>query len=187
VTAGIQLPRIWTSYLSSLHILSLIMLFSGQIQHAATSKNLVTTSLGRGTYGYRAPEVITRGRYNKRSHIFAVGCISYEIVMGQKPFRCDWAVQEYVREGVPLYTTKWPPCKAGTRLLQLGELTSILQGSAPRQRPTSCGAFDVATKGVKSPILPRTLMVWNRATSTIKPAGCIKSIQTSVWVDGTGN
>jgi HECT-domain (ubiquitin-transferase) len=62
--------------------------------------------------------------------------------MGQKPFRCDWAVQEYVREGVPLYPTKWPPCKAGTRLLQLGELTSILLAADPKSRPGAKATAD---------------------------------------------
>jgi len=101
----------------------------------ATSKKLVTTSLGRGTEGYRAPEVLrSRGQYNKRSDSFALGCITYEIVTGQKLFDSDWAVLEYVREGIPLYPTKWPPCQTGTRLLQLGELTSMLLAADPKLR-----------------------------------------------------
>jgi len=100
----------------------------------ASSKSLVTTTLGRGTDGYRAPEVITRGQYNKRSDIFALGCISYEIVTGQKLFSSDWAVQEYVRKGVTLYPTRWPPCNPGTRLLHLGELTSTLLAADPMAR-----------------------------------------------------
>jgi serine/threonine protein kinase len=93
---------------------------------AATSKKLVTTALARGTEGYRAPEVLTRGRYSKRSDMFSLGCITYEIVTGQKLFSSDWAVLEYVRDDIPLYPKRWPPCSTGTRLLQLGELTSTL-------------------------------------------------------------
>jgi serine/threonine protein kinase len=93
---------------------------------AATSKKLVTTALSRGTEGYRAPEVLTRGRYSKRSDMFSLGCITYEIVTGQKLFSSDWAVLEYVRDDIPLYPTRWPPCSTGTRLLQLGELASAL-------------------------------------------------------------
>jgi serine/threonine protein kinase len=101
----------------------------------ATSKKLVTTTLGRGTEGYRAPEVLrTRGHYNKRSDSFALGCITYEIVTGRKLFDSDWAVQEYSREGVPVYPTKWPPCKPGTRLLQLGEFTSRQLAVEPMSR-----------------------------------------------------
>jgi serine/threonine protein kinase len=93
---------------------------------AATSKKLVTTALSRGTEGYRAPEVLTRGRYSKRSDMFALGCITYEIVTGQKLFSSDWAVLEYLQTDIPLYPTRWPPCSPGTRLLQLGEVTSKL-------------------------------------------------------------
>jgi len=78
--------------------------------------------------------VITRGQYNKRSDIFALGCISYEIVTGQKLFSSDWAVQEYVRKGVTLYPTRWPACNPGTRLLHLGELTSTLLAVDPMAR-----------------------------------------------------
>jgi serine/threonine protein kinase len=101
---------------------------------AATSKKLVTTDLQRGSESYRAPEVLTHARYNKRSDIFALGCISYEIVTGQRLFRSDWAVHKYVEEGSPLYPKKWPPCQSGTRLLQLGELTSALLAADPMSR-----------------------------------------------------
>jgi serine/threonine protein kinase len=101
----------------------------------ATSKKLVTAVFRRGTEGYRAPEVLTHGQYNKRSDMFAVGCISYEIVTGQKLFPSDWAVHQFVGDGLPLYPTKWPPAKIGTRLHQLGELTSKLLAADPGSRP----------------------------------------------------
>jgi serine/threonine protein kinase len=101
---------------------------------AATSKKLVTTVLGRGTEGYRAPEVLRRCQCNKRSDIFALGCIAYEIVTGQKLFDSDWDVIEYAQKGIPLYPAKWPPCKSDTRLRQLGEFTSTLIGADPTLR-----------------------------------------------------
>jgi serine/threonine protein kinase len=104
---------------------------------AATSKKLVTTAHARGTDGYRAPEVIIHERYSRRSDMFALGCITYEIVTGRKLFSSDWAMQEYVRNGHPLYPTRWPPCGPGTRLLQLGQLTSTLVTVDHISRPSA--------------------------------------------------
>jgi hypothetical protein len=58
--------------------------------------------------------------------MFGLGCITYEIVTGHKLFSSDWTVLKYVQDGLPLYPTRWPPSGPGSRLLQLGELTSTL-------------------------------------------------------------
>jgi len=50
----------------------------------------------RGTSGYRAPELINefseKRTYNNKVDIFAIGCIFYELVTGQKAFVSDFAV-----------------------------------------------------------------------------------------------
>jgi len=62
----------------------------------ATSHRLVTSRYGRGKPGYRAPELVSeRSGYNKKTDMWALGCIIGELIMGQKPFPGDYAVIEY--------------------------------------------------------------------------------------------
>ncbi|MEB3329044.1 MAG: protein kinase [Candidatus Sericytochromatia bacterium] len=41
----------------------------------------------RGTVGYLAPEVIKRGRVDRRADLYALGALAYEMITGQLPFR----------------------------------------------------------------------------------------------------
>lgn len=93
----------------------------------ATSKRLNTTRDGRGTQGYRAPEIF-KARYNKRSDIFALGCIVYEVVTGAKLFAEDHAVRCYMDSGKLPEATWWPPPAAGKtcRLLYLERLLASM-------------------------------------------------------------
>ena len=100
----------------------------------ATSKGLVTTSLARGTASYRAPEVL-KYKSNSRTDIFALGCIIFEIITTQRLFAGDWAVQEYVLKGTPIFPDRWPVASPGSRLRDLGQLTSTLLSIEPRDRP----------------------------------------------------
>jgi serine/threonine protein kinase len=62
-----------------------------------TSKALQNTTSARGTGGYRAPEMIREGKkgYNNKIDVWAVGCIFYEMIVGERPFADDWAVHQY--------------------------------------------------------------------------------------------
>lgn len=62
---------------------------------AGTSKTLLTTKGASGTEGYRAPELLRDMKYNNKVDIFAMGCILYELVCGQKAFRNDFDVREW--------------------------------------------------------------------------------------------
>ena len=52
---------------------------------------------GRGTVGYRAPELIREDRavYNNKVDIWSLGCILYELVWCRKAFSSDWNVLRY--------------------------------------------------------------------------------------------
>lgn len=102
---------------------------------SATSKNLVTSNQGRGTPSYRAPELLTTGRFNTRSDLFALGCISYELVSGHKLFLNDLAVLEYFQKQSPVFPDKWPPNHGRILLRQLAKLTSTLLSVNPKSRP----------------------------------------------------
>jgi len=58
-----------------------------------------TTRYGRGTGGYRAPELIDEStcktRYTNKVDIFALGCIFFELVFGMKSFESDFQVHRY--------------------------------------------------------------------------------------------
>jgi hypothetical protein len=57
----------------------------------------VTTENGRGTPGYRAPELFATDNpnYNNRCDIWALGCILHELSTGQRLFTNDYAVALY--------------------------------------------------------------------------------------------
>jgi len=65
-----------------------------------TSTQQQTTIYGRGTSGYRPPEVILEGsdgkkRFNQKGDIWSLGCIAYELVTGMKAFQDDWSVVRF--------------------------------------------------------------------------------------------
>jgi len=119
----------------------------------ATSKSLITTSLARGTDCYRAPEVLDNRRYNNRADVFALGCIVFEIITGQKLFSSDWAVHEYAQKGSPIIPEQWPVATPGSRLYDLGQLTSTLLSIEPTRRP---GAVEIRRqlRLIRSPLAP---------------------------------
>lgn len=54
------------------------------------------TREGRGTPGYRAPEVIAElGSYTGKVDIWALGCIIFELCTGRPLFPNDWAVRDF--------------------------------------------------------------------------------------------
>src|ERR1700738_479301 len=68
-----------------------------------TSMTGYDTRSGRGTEGDRAPEIMSRdgGIVSKQSDIFALGCILYELISGQKAFVSDFDVYNYADKREP--------------------------------------------------------------------------------------
>lgn len=61
------------------------------------SRRAYTTDLSRGTQSYRAPELCRESNavVNMKSDVWAVGCILFELVSGEKAFSNDIAVARY--------------------------------------------------------------------------------------------
>ena len=64
-----------------------------------SSKTNRPTQYARGTPGYRAPELMdsegSPGTYNNKVDVWAMGCILYELAIGNCPFKSDWDVLKY--------------------------------------------------------------------------------------------
>ena len=61
------------------------------------SRRAHTTQKARGTDCYRAPELIQKASVSKKSDIWSLGCILYELVSGVRAFPTDWDLYEYSR------------------------------------------------------------------------------------------
>src|SRR5438045_1723409 len=54
---------------------------------------MAMSTLGRGTDGYRSPELMQGNpNYSTKSHIWALGCILYELCMKIKVFAGMWEI-----------------------------------------------------------------------------------------------
>ena len=93
------------------------------------------TNFARGTASYRSPEVLENQKYNNRTDIFALGCIIFELITGQKLFSNDWAVHQYTLSGNSIFPSNWPLSEHGSPLYSLGELASELLAVLPTRRP----------------------------------------------------
>jgi serine/threonine protein kinase len=81
-----------------------------------SSKRATTSILGRGTTSYRAPELIQDNPiYTQKVDIWALGCIFYEVITGQKAFQSDWHVRDYQFSWLPF---KFPDLGAPHRQLK---------------------------------------------------------------------
>jgi ankyrin repeat protein len=63
-----------------------------------TSQGNQTTHYGRGTSGYRAPElIVSEGNptYNNKVDIWSLGCVLYELATGKRAFNNDWVVLKH--------------------------------------------------------------------------------------------
>lgn len=72
-----------------------------------SSRRALTTRYGRGTASYRAPELLSDSgsRFNNKVDIWALGCISYELITRKRAFSGDHSVLQYaLSRGEPRLT-----------------------------------------------------------------------------------
>lgn len=61
-----------------------------------SSKNIIVSTMSKGTTSYRAPELIKeQPLFTRKVDIWAIGCIFYELVTREKAFLSDRKVREY--------------------------------------------------------------------------------------------
>jgi len=106
----------------------------------ATTDEACLTVYGRGTQGYRAPELLSDSTsFNKRSDIWALGCIFYELLtFGKKAFHSDLSVQMY-SQSTSNCPKVAPPASIGTAeevlLENDNKLLSQMLAREPLDRP----------------------------------------------------
>lgn len=73
------------------------------ISRVGTTTSLSPTEDRRGTPCYAAPEVLLASKFNKKTDIWALGCVglAYEVCTGSKAFKSNWAVTEHARSEDP--------------------------------------------------------------------------------------
>ena len=91
---------------------------------------MLFTDFSHGTPGYRAPELLkeSKGSFNNKLDIWAMGCILYELATGKKQFLDDWSVREFAANGdnasnIPFKET----VHQSTRALVSGAVQDMLQ------------------------------------------------------------
>jgi serine/threonine protein kinase len=67
----------------------------------ATANQFHSTTSGRGTPGYRAPELGIDYKFNNKVDIWSMGCLLHELATGKQAFFSDVAVAAYYLQNVP--------------------------------------------------------------------------------------
>jgi eukaryotic-like serine/threonine-protein kinase len=139
-----------------------------QIAGAATQRDLTRSGMFMGTLRYMAPEQV-RGQADRRSDIFSVAAVSYELLSGRPPFSGDDPLQilEQLRTTTPPRLTELDPSlpseladiveralqkEPGDRFADLGEMARRLE---PLQRALPDGA-DAARAVEERPVVQTT-------------------------------
>ena len=101
-----------------------------------------TTASGKGTSGYRAPELLKEyPEYSKKVDIWAMGVILHELATGQKPFHSDEAVSEHYRSRQRLRTIRLNEgFDQHSKVSVYGSIVDMLQYT-PASRPTAVTLF----------------------------------------------
>ena len=90
----------------------------------ATSQGLRTSPHGRGTECYIAPELLRepQSAFNKKTDIWSLGCIFFELCTGEKLFNNNWALMVYALSKVKpdisrSLSTLYEPAREAIRLI----------------------------------------------------------------------
>ena len=106
--------------------------------------------LSVGTPAYVSPEQIERGSVDGRADEYALGCLLYECLTGEAPFRRDselavlWA---HVQEEPPAASTKAPDLPVG-----IDPVLARAMAKSPRDRYASCGELVDAARVALGPV-----------------------------------
>jgi serine/threonine-protein kinase len=113
------------------------------IAHATGSDTLTGTGVVLGSTAYLAPEQASGDRVDARSDVYAFGCVLYEMLIGEVPFRADTPVAtmyRHVNEDAP------PPSSIRPVPPALEEIVMRCLAKDPRKRFASADELGEALR-----------------------------------------
>ncbi len=108
------------------------------IAHAAGSDTLTGTGVVLGSTAYLAPEQASGLRVDARSDVYAFGCVLYEMLTGQVPFRADTPVATMYR-----HVNEDPPPPSSIRRVPPALETIVMRCLAKEPRNRFASAEDL--------------------------------------------
>ncbi len=124
--------------------------------HTSPTQSLI------GSVAYMSPELLSRGRADARSDIYAMGIILYEMLVGARPFRSKDAVQialQHANDPVPLPSASNPNIP-----VDVDELVQWATAKQPDDRPRNAHILReqtddiIATLGTDSGSVPPAVL-----------------------------
>ncbi len=105
-------------------------------ESAARTQTMMTAALGTmGTPAYMAPEIImARGEIDRRADVYALGCVAYFILTGQRVFDGNTPMQALIDH---VHTVPTPPSRRSTLLIppELDDIVMQCLEKDPAKRP----------------------------------------------------
>ena len=118
-----------------------------QIQPSAGSARLTAEGTVTGTPAYMAPEtVVERGPVDRRSDIYALGCVAYWLLTGTQVFQTDSAVEQVAEH---LKTPPTPPSERTDRPIP-SELEAIVMRCLEKQPADRFETAGALAEGLRS-------------------------------------
>ena len=106
----------------------------------ATSIRCKITSQVRDKQAYRAPEMLLEPDFifNKKVDIWALGCILFELFIGKKVFRTDFATLEHYQSkcNLSISLSEWATENSESEAMLLGIINQMLNLN-PRMRSSA--------------------------------------------------
>mmetsp|Transcript_86977 Transcript_86977/g.191087 ORF Transcript_86977/g.191087 Transcript_86977/m.191087 type:complete len:336 (+) Transcript_86977:2-1009(+) len=109
--------------------------------HVFSTEQSQTSMQRAGTPHFMAPEVY-RGQYDAKADVWSIGCIAFEMVMGQHPF-LDLAVDNYdsLRQKILQYRDSYLDSAYPYMTSQCAKLVQTLLRQDPRRRVSAAQAL----------------------------------------------
>ena len=118
------------------------------LARAVTEVTTTATGTVLGTVAYLAPEVITSGRCDARTDVYAVGVLAYELVTGTLPYAGETPIQvafHHVHEDHPAPSDRADWLPAG-----VDALVASFTARDPQLRPSDAGAALDAVEALRA-------------------------------------
>jgi eukaryotic-like serine/threonine-protein kinase len=172
------------------------------IAKVVTSSTAVAASRVAGTVSYMSPEQITGGRIDRRTDIYSLGVVLYQMLTGELPFKGDshgHIIQQHIAANPPSLTEARPDLPSElSRVIQrsLAKLPEARQQSAPELHSEFAAALDTtrsesrrqaeATEvypAVLQPTQPAQLNLMQPAHTPVLYTRSPQPLEPDVWPD----